>query len=343
MKECAVVERNYGLNYIRGIGAILIVLYHYTTRYFDVMYNMGAENKHIGVWWGCWAVSIFFMLSGFLTVANINSSTHPKQFAVKRVIRLYPSYWVAIIITTIVTYALNSNLKTDLVSTAFNFTMLQGFIGVPNVDGAYWTLRCELWFYIIITLTLFWKKRNYTVLSTIWLLLIILQDIIFNILGINGFLYGAVQLVLLSSWANIFIIGMSFFAINKNKKDYLAYLNLILCFAIEYSLRTPDRFIVTVLISALIYTLTAINIKFKYEGILNFFSSISFPLYLMHQKIGYLIIYNLEKIGWAIPLCITTAFLVSIILAYLVHRFVEIPVMLFVKKKNFLNCWKNER
>ena len=37
------MEKNHGLNYIRGIGAILIVLYHYTTRYFDVMYNMGAE------------------------------------------------------------------------------------------------------------------------------------------------------------------------------------------------------------------------------------------------------------------------------------------------------------
>ena len=62
------MEKNYGLNYIRGIGAILVMLYHYTTRYLDVMYDMGAESSRIGIWWGCWAVSIFFILSGFLTV-----------------------------------------------------------------------------------------------------------------------------------------------------------------------------------------------------------------------------------------------------------------------------------
>ncbi|MBQ3022804.1 MAG: acyltransferase [Clostridia bacterium] len=319
------MEKNYGLNYIRGVGAILIMLYHYTTRYFDSLYNMGAESSHVGVWWGCWAVSVFFILSGFLTVANVNDTLTPKKFAVKRVTRLYPSYWVAIILTTIVTYALNFPFKTDLVSTIFNFTMLQGFVGIPSVDGAYWTLRCELWFYVIITLTLFLKKRNYTILSTIWLVLIILQDGLFAALGIDGALDTIAKLILLSDWASAFIIGMSFCAIYKNKKDYLAYVNLLLCFAIEYTQRPLNRFIFTIFIAALIYILIVKRIKFKYDGILNFFASISFPLYLIHQKIGYNIIQKMENRGGGQPFGVALAIGTSIALAYLVHKFVEIP------------------
>ena len=68
-----VLKKIYGLNYIRGICAILIVLYHYTTRYLDIVYDCGAEKGHIGVWWGCWAVSAFFILSGLLTTLNIKA------------------------------------------------------------------------------------------------------------------------------------------------------------------------------------------------------------------------------------------------------------------------------
>ena len=41
-----------GLNYVRGIAAILIMLYHYTTRFYDICYKAGAEENHIGLWVG---------------------------------------------------------------------------------------------------------------------------------------------------------------------------------------------------------------------------------------------------------------------------------------------------
>ena len=328
------MEKNYGLNYIRGIGAILVMLYHYTTRYLDVMYDMGAENSRIGIWWGCRAVSIIFILSGFLTVANVKESLTPKSFAVKRIIRLYPSYWVAIILTTIVTYAANSVLKIDLISTVLNFTMLQSFVGIPNVDGAYWTLRCELWFYVIITLTLFLKKRNYTILSTAWLVLIIIKDGAFAALGIDNIFDSIGTLLLMSDWASTFIIGMSLWGICKNKKAVLPYINLLLSFVIEYNLRPVNRFLFTVFTTALIYVLIEKKFKIKHDKILNFFASISFPLYLVHQKIGYVIIHFLEKIGGvAIHIGIATAICVSIALAYLIHKFVEMPLIEVMKKK----------
>ena len=116
-----------GLNYVRGIAAILIMLYHYTTRFYDICYKAGAEENHIGLWWGCWAVSVFFILSGFLTVYTLNNKTSIYTYIYKRAIRLYPAYWCAICLTTIVTRLYNVNMAVDNFSTIINFTMLQGF------------------------------------------------------------------------------------------------------------------------------------------------------------------------------------------------------------------------
>ena len=68
-----------GLNYLRAISALLVVFYHYTTRYLDIVYNMGAEKSRIGLWWGCWAVSVFFILSGFLTLYSMSEKTDVKS------------------------------------------------------------------------------------------------------------------------------------------------------------------------------------------------------------------------------------------------------------------------
>ena len=141
------MKKIVGLNYLRAISALLVVFYHYTTRYLDIFYNMGAEASHIGLWWGCRAVPVFFMLSGLLTIYNLKPETTILSFETKRVIRLYPAYWVAILITTFTTYLFMPQLKVGLMPTLFNFTMLQGFVNITPVDGAYWTLRYEIWFY----------------------------------------------------------------------------------------------------------------------------------------------------------------------------------------------------
>lgn len=63
-------KRVAGLDYLRAVSMILIVLYHYTTRYQE---SIG----HVAVWpfnvpWGCFAVNTFFVLTGYLTFVNLN-------------------------------------------------------------------------------------------------------------------------------------------------------------------------------------------------------------------------------------------------------------------------------
>lgn len=327
------MKKVYGLNYIRGVCALLVMLYHYTTRYYDIVYNMSAEKNHIGLWWGCWAVSAFFILSAFLTVNNIEDNTSLSGFLKKRAVRLYPTYWVAIILTVLVTQLADSKLKVGFPIAIANFTMLQGFVGIPNVDGAYWTLRYELWFYILIAITLLSSKRKYNVLSTAWLCLILFSKFLFERLGLDNTITGISEMALLSEWAHIFIIGISLSQILKNKKDILSYFNLLLSFIIEYSTGSAGRFLFVLVITLLCFISAVTHYRFKYDRSLNFLAGVSYPLYLIHQNIGYVIIGGFEKMGLRAGTGVVTAVAVSVLLAYLVHRFVEIPAMALVKNK----------
>jgi peptidoglycan/LPS O-acetylase OafA/YrhL len=75
------------------------------------------------------------------------------DFAVSRVARLYPAYWVAVALTSIVAYA--AFPRWDSAPPSFgvvlvNLTMLQRFFMVGEIDKSYWTLAIELSFYVAI-------------------------------------------------------------------------------------------------------------------------------------------------------------------------------------------------
>lgn len=63
-----------------------------------------------------------------------------------------------------------------------------------------------------------------------------------------------------------------------------------------------------------------------YGSSLKFFAGISYPLYLLHKKIGYFIIRMLENAGMVNEVVILVPFFIVIVLAWLIYRFVEIPM-----------------
>lgn len=323
-----------GLNYIRAVSAIFIILYHYTTRYMQSFHNV--TDSKIGVWGGCRAVAVFFILSGFLTAYNLKTADTSKSFAKKRLVRLYPAYWVAIILTTVVTYLFLRERFIGIPSTIFNFTMLQGFVGIPAVDGAYWTLTHELWFYVIAGALIFINKfikseKPFELFSTLWIFGIVCFEFIVSKVKIPGFIVTIGNIALLTKYASTFIIGISLSYIVKNSKNYLSYLNLILSFLLFFVKFGLDYTLIVVLIAFLVYIFAKKEITFKHDKIFMFIAGISYPLYLVHQMIGYAIIWNLEKLTGRLTATVT-AFTVSIILAYLINKFIEKPVLKKFKK-----------
>ena len=81
----------------------------------------------------------------------------------------------------------------------------------------------------------------------------------------------------------------------------------------------------------LIWMVISGNIRFelKKENIMGkcllFISAISYPLYLLHQFIGFAIIRKIEELGGVSQFWIVIPIMISVVLATVVHYWIEIP------------------
>lgn len=106
----------YTVDFLRGLGALVILVWHYHHFYFTKAYftypgdnpvwNFDTQPfyEYLKIFYhqGGWAVQFFWMLSGFV-FANVylNSNITLKDFFVNRFARLYPLHFVTLIAITI--------------------------------------------------------------------------------------------------------------------------------------------------------------------------------------------------------------------------------------------------
>ena len=330
------MKKIYMLDYIRAISCILIMLYHYTTRFFDSYYNLGYENNHIGVWWGCYAVAVFFILSGFLTVYNLRDE-QPKNFIIKRAVRLYPSYWIGIIFTTCVTLIFSIDKFIGIIPTLINFTMLQGFIpGMSNVDGVYWTLRYELQFYVIIAFIMVIKQtKKIDIICMIWILISIINNYLESVIG-NGIVIKMLSFLFMTERAAPFIIGVAIAGIIKFKIKSVSCINLMLA-SVSMCGKNIIYIVPIIITTVLIFTSIKVNLKFKYDKPLVFLAGISYEVYLIHQVFGYRVFYICkEQLYINTYILIIPMMCISIGVAYLINRCAAKMTML-IKNSSIYN------
>ncbi len=106
----------------------------------------------------------FFIVSGALVAGSLDRSSNLGDYAGKRVRRLYPAYAVIILIPALVSLAMTQEwqgvlryLSANLVFLNFIEPNLPGLFGsnpYPEVNGALWTLKIEVMFYIILPVIL---------------------------------------------------------------------------------------------------------------------------------------------------------------------------------------------
>lgn len=147
-------SRNYELDFLRLLAAIIVVALHVTFGNYVLHFNPVRYPNFITevARYGNIGVPVFFFISG-LVILNSAAGGSARRFAISRVVRLYPAYWACVTIT----FVLLSVAGTRHVAVSdylVNLTMLEGFVGRPLVDAVYWTLQVELIFYAIVWLTL---------------------------------------------------------------------------------------------------------------------------------------------------------------------------------------------
>ena len=170
-------NRLNSIDALRGLAALTIVLYHARVMLWVGLcetwkqYGLSANiNSWLGyatapLYFGGSAVELFFVLSGYCIhrrgaqnlAANPNSQLKLKQFAFRRLWRLYPTYFVVLCITALVdAYVIAyhpTQLRVGQDNSLFAFFMsllsLQGLASPTfGSNGVFWTLALELHLYV---------------------------------------------------------------------------------------------------------------------------------------------------------------------------------------------------
>ena len=137
------------LDSLRFVAAGSVVLYHYTSRVVvPGEANRAFPTADIVTRFGYLGVTLFFMISGFVILWS-SQTRSASEFVVARIARLYPSFWVCALLTTIVVN-FHGPEHVSLRTLVLNLTMIPQPLGVPLVDGGYWTLLVELEFYALV-------------------------------------------------------------------------------------------------------------------------------------------------------------------------------------------------
>jgi peptidoglycan/LPS O-acetylase OafA/YrhL len=157
------------LDVLRGIAAFSVVLFHYTSQYSTLFKHSPDLHFYFGS--GRHGVELFFIISGFVILMSLENTKRGLDFIVGRFSRLYPAYWVSIIITFLVVQISKlPGIDVNIFEALFNLTMIQSFFNIPNMDDVYWTLKVELCFYLVMfTIYKLGQLKNISLIIVGWL------------------------------------------------------------------------------------------------------------------------------------------------------------------------------
>jgi peptidoglycan/LPS O-acetylase OafA/YrhL len=141
------------LDLLRFFAAFSVLVFHY-----DILVPAGVGAQpilHAVARFGFLGVPLFFMISGFVILwTAFNKSAW--EFVLARFSRLYPSYWVCVLITSaVLSLAAEPPHWKQVLA---NLTMFQHLLGFPSVDQVYWTLFVELKFYALVLVLLIFRQ-----------------------------------------------------------------------------------------------------------------------------------------------------------------------------------------
>ncbi|WP_275463218.1 acyltransferase family protein [Streptomyces noursei] len=333
------------LDGLRLLAALMVAAYHYGGRNGDVSRAWGDSPAHqfpalSGAFaYGCLGVQIFFVISGFVICLSGWGRTL-RSFVASRVSRLYPAYWVAILLVTAV-FALPwvafKALSPSEVLT--NLTMLQYPLGVHRVLGVCWTLWAEMRFYALFALcvVLPGATRGRVVLFCAgWTLAAALAQS-----AHDPFL----NTVLMPQYAPFFIGGVGLYLLHRfGRRDPVAWTIVLVSWLIgqhyavaglwhapsahAFSYRSATVIITVVTFGFAAVAAVALGaLRWANWRWLTVAGALTYPFYLVHEHLGWVVIGVLHR-GVGLPSYATFLLTVGLmlLLAWVLHRWVERPL-----------------
>ncbi len=328
-------DRINEIDLLRFLAAIAVLFFHYSFRghAYDDLSVMSYPWIVSATKYGYLGVQLFFMISGFvifMTASNANL----KSFAISRIVRLYPAFWACCSITFIAILLMgNGRFSVTFTQYLANMTMFSEFMNVPSIDGAYWSIFIEIRFYLLIAIMLAFKQmRNAEYFMIAWLAYTAKTAV-----------FGADKLsvYLISEYAAFFIAGASMFMVWKNGFSIIRTATIAISFALSlyqalkqatvltgvFKLEVDSLVVIAIVTSCFVAMLLSATRNTGFFGRTNWTTvgALTYPLYLLHQFIGYMtfnLLYdkvNVHLLFWSVILLVLAA-------AYAVNQLIEKPM-----------------
>ncbi|MBF4457404.1 acyltransferase family protein [Pseudoclavibacter sp. VKM Ac-2867] len=322
------------LDGLRGLAAAAVVVGHFTTTFSE--HYPTAPGSSIELQYGQFGVQLFFLISGFVILMTADRAKRASDFAISRFTRLYPAYWIAVVIS-IAVGALANVPGTQLtpLEMLLNFTMIQRLLLVPDVNGAFWTLAVEMQFYIIVFLVLLLTKCRLTDVLLRWLVAAWLAIAVASAVTAALFAPGvditaapvlvrAMVNVTLAEYGPLFCLGMLLFMARRNQRFEWLTIPAFLAVVVSAYLLHSSSYAAIVAGIGVFFTFVALRTStppLRLRPLL-WLGKISYSLYIVHVVVGYATIDLLwPLIGRDLATLAATA--VAVVLAWGLHAVAE--------------------
>jgi peptidoglycan/LPS O-acetylase OafA/YrhL len=203
-----------GVEAVRGLAALMVVLFH-AGRLLSGPKDYGSLPFGGAFDFGRAGVDVFFVLSGFIiTLIHAGDLDAPKgqrgrrvaSFTRKRLLRIYPSYWICTLILLAIMFASPTPDRREHDAGV----VLSSFLLLPTTGepllGPGWSLRHELLFYALFGLAIANRRLGFCVLAA-WFAAIGVNMVAIMATG-SSFAGGLVANWLLSPLNAEFLAGM---------------------------------------------------------------------------------------------------------------------------------------
>ena len=342
----------YGIQYLRGIAAVLVVLAHTTgmarmQKYFN--YNILSGFFDLGDV----GVELFFVISGFIItyVTLEDSSIKPKidvkTFFIRRFTRIIPFMWVCIIVFAITRLFVRDYFPWPAYLRALTLYPLQ------NVEPKQiWTLRHEFLFYTIFSFCVLRLRTKKAILILWFLSPVFWKEIKLFLLTSNeslielgDFVFSRYNILFGIGWVLGFLFKKNSFKFkiilpNSYLINIIAIIPLLLILQFmrkETDLSMLSQEVIIGIISAGIVVLSVSLVSEKYSRVGNILGDASYSIYLIHGiPIAAILGWwsNIQPSANPILVLIVITF-ISCAIGIAVHYWIEKPLVNYVQRKMY--------
>jgi peptidoglycan/LPS O-acetylase OafA/YrhL len=290
--------RHQWLDPFRGLAALWVVAHH--------LVCFAGEDAPIGPRWlmlGFFGVPMFFVISGYcVTAAARRAGQHeqpPFQFLLQRMMRIYPPFWAAILVSIVVyamgpalwsahtgnewrAYRFTDWLNLSLLTKTFEPNGLLPWRKFAPINIAFWTLALEVQFYLVVGLCLFARRWFFAAILGITAISM------WFILDESAYRSG----LFLAHWP-FFALGAGLVALQESKwvlprGSWLLGL-LVMGLGLSQSSPTPDgsrqmifaEFVFAIGFAVLVWSTTSVELP-RCGKPVEFLGTISYSVYLLH-------------------------------------------------------------